>query len=179
MTSPCIKLDDANRMTEIVFVETFGEVATQSPWVAEYALGIRPFLNRNAMITAFTDGLYQAREDAQLELLRAQSCLGPQTLNAESRKRLGERPADYERTFGFPFVPADPDMSADGIVRHFEDRMRNARDAEFKTVLRRIAEIFRTRIESRVCPDDDNETGKSQTLAAMQDRRVPDLEPSS
>lgn len=179
MTNPCIELDHANRMTDIVFVETFGEVATNSPWVAEYALGIRPFLNRDAMITAFTDGLYQAREDAQLELLRAQTGLGPQALDGESRNRLGTRIADYETAFGFPFVMAAPDMSADGIVRQFDERMANSREKEFATALGRIAEIFRIRIESRVCPDDENANKDSEIFAAVRDHRVRDLEPSS
>lgn len=176
MTNPCIPLDNVNRMTDIVFVETFGEVAENSPWVAEYALGIRPFLNRDAMITAFSDGLVQAREDAQLELIRAQTGSGSEKLSAENRNLLDERIAEYEKAFGFPFFPASSDVGADGIIQHFDKRMARSRDEEFRRVLAQIVEIFRIRIERRVCPDGYEVSAVSDIGVTPQDHRELDWE---
>ena len=166
-----LSLGAVNRLDDLAFVEKFGDVAEHSPWVAEYALGIRPFLNREAMITAFTDALHQARRDAQLDLIRAHPDLagkaalagdltadsaheqrgaGLDQLNPDEFRRfigLNER---YRTKFGFPFIFAVKGADKLSILDGFEVRLNNAVDTEFATALEQIARIIRFRIEERV-----------------------------
>lgn len=177
MSDICIPLDVANRLTDIAFVESFGDVAEHSPWVAEYALGIRPFLNREAMITAFRDGLYQARRDAQTDLIRAhpdlagkaalagevtddskneQAGVGLDRLSPAEFKRFNELNDRYKEKFGFPFIFAVKGATKDMILEAFVNRLEHSFQKEFDTALGQIARIFRFRIEDRICPDKDN-----------------------
>lgn len=178
MMNACISLDHANAMTDIVFAETFGKVAANASWVAEYALGIRPFLNRKAMVTAFTDGLFQAREDAQLELIRAHSMLCTGNVDSQEQNRFNERIAEYETAFGFPFIPASSDAGSGELTRQIEERRANSREEEFTLVLARIADMFRIRIESQICPDGQTACAGPEDVTASQEHRVPDWEPS-
>lgn len=173
MINPCISLDHANRMTDIVFVDTFGDVVENAPWIAEYALGIRPFLNRDAMITAFSDGLFQAREDAQLDLIRAQSGCGSGNLRPKDQNWFNDLVMDYKETFGFPFILALTDVGKDRVIKHFNERMTNSRDEEFKMALGQIAEIFRLRIENRICPDGNDVSTASENNARFDSGRAP------
>ena len=173
-TDTLITLDDANRMADIVFVETFGDVAEHSPWVAEHALGIRPYLDREAMITAFRDGLYQAREDAQRDLIRAhpdlagkaalagevtedskseQTGVGLDRLSEEEFRRFTDQNDRYKKKFGFPFIFAVKGATKHMILEAFDTRLENSTEIEFQTALEQIARIIRFRIEDRVCPE--------------------------
>lgn len=185
MSDNCVPLDVANRLTDIAFVESFGDVAEHSPWVAEYALGIRPFLNREAMITAFRDGLYQARQDAQTDLIRAhpdlagkaalagkvtddskneQAGVGLDRLSPVEFKRFNELNDRYKEKFRFPFIFAVKGATKDMILEAFETRLEHSSNEEFDTALEQIARIFRFRIEDRICPD---ESSKSVTRVSQ------------
>lgn len=168
---PPISLETVNAMGDRSFVEHFGDVAEHSPWVAEHALGIRPFRDREAMITAFADAVGQARRDAQLELIRAHPDLAGKAavggdLTAESRDEQAgagldrltreefERFADlngaYVEKFGFPFIFAVKGANKHMILAAFEQRLGNDADTEFATALDQITRIIRFRIEQRV-----------------------------
>jgi 2-oxo-4-hydroxy-4-carboxy-5-ureidoimidazoline decarboxylase len=176
MTSPKsrLALDAVNRLTDLAFVEMFGDVAEHSPWLAEYALGIRPFLNREAMITAFRDGLHQARADAQQALIRAHPDLAGKAARAgavtdDSRNeqsgagldRLGDAEFNrftdlndrYRQKFGFPFILAVKGAGKAEILAAFEKRLANSVQDEFATALAQICRIMRFRIEERVSVD--------------------------
>ena len=166
-----ITLSAVNDMADPVFVEAFGDVAEHSPWVAEYALGIRPYLNRKAMITAFRDGLYQAGPEAQRDLIRAhpdlagraaiagdltddskseQAGAGLDSLSEDEFRRFTGLNGRYRKKFGLPFIFAVKGATRQMIMSAFEERLENSREAEFQTALKQIARIFRFRIEDRV-----------------------------
>src|SRR3954469_4797954 len=64
-------LDEVNALGFGGFVESFGGIAEDSPWVAERAAALRPFGSRDEMVDAFLSAIEEADGQAKLVLLRA------------------------------------------------------------------------------------------------------------
>ena len=170
MSSPYpLRLDAVNRMPAAAFVDRFGDLAEQSPWVAERAAGARPFASREAMVAAFADALLQAPRADRLALLlahpdlagraavageskREQAGAGLDTLTPEEFARFTELNARYRDRFGFPFILAVKGATKSRILAAFAERIDNDAAAEFATALTQVCRIFRFRIEDRVLP---------------------------
>ena len=170
---PPLTLDAVNTMGDLDFAETFGEIAEHSPWVAEHALGIRPYLDREAMMAAFCDAITQAREDAQRDLIRAHPDLAGRAalagdLTGDSTREQGGAGLDrltqaefarftelneaYRTRFGFPFILAVKGATKEIVLEAFERRIDNPRETEFQTALDQVRRIVRFRIEDRIAP---------------------------
>ena len=162
-------LSDLNALTPEAFVETFGDVAEHSPWVARHAAALRPFASRDAMIDAFAAALEGASRDTQLALIRAHPDLaarakltedsnreqigaGLDTLTAEEFQRFTHLNDLYKSKFDFPFIFAVKGATKQQILAGFMERVNNTAEDEFETALGQIARIFRFRIEDRVSP---------------------------
>lgn len=162
-----ISLRDINAMPRTVFIDTFGDVAEHSPWVAEEAWFKQPFADRDDLIHAFEAALRSASREAKLELIRAhpdlatrakltedssneQAGAGLDRLNADEFQRFCVLNEAYKARFGFPFIFAVKGATKNQILEAFEDRIVNAPEVEFETALAQIARIFRFRLEDRV-----------------------------
>ena len=153
------------------FVTRFGDVAEDSPWVAEAAFEARPFADREALVAAFAAVVHGAPREAQLALLRAhpdlagraavagdiaeasrreQAGAGLDRLSAGEFARFHELNARYRARFGFPFIYAVKGATKDAILAAFETRIDNDADTERATALANVERIFRFRIEDRV-----------------------------
>lgn len=160
---------DVNSMTHEAFVAAFGDIAEHSPWVAEGAAVLRPFPDREAVISAFETILRQAGQARQLELVRAhpdlatkarltedssreQQGAGLASLTAEEYARFTELNKAYKERFGFPFIFAVKGATKHQILESFEIRIGNSRQAEFAMALTQVMRIFRFRLEDRVGP---------------------------
>lgn len=162
-----ISISDVNAMTPEAFLDSFGDVAEHSPWVAREAAGNRPFKSREDMIGHFEQALRAANSDAQLALIQAhpdlatkakltedstkeQAGAGLNTLTAEEFARFTSLNDRYKKRFGFPFIFAVKGATKYMILDAFAVRVDNAPDVERETALAQICRIFRFRLEDRV-----------------------------
>lgn len=164
-----ISIAQVNAMSPRAFIESFGDVAEHSPWVAREADASRPFAGRDALVASFAIAIRAANRDAQLALVRAhpdlagrakltddstkeQAGAGLNTLSAEEFARFTDLNTRYRERFGFPFIFAVKGATKHMILDSFAARVGNDRDAEFETALQQVCRIFRFRIEDRVSP---------------------------
>ncbi|MGI9464614.1 MAG: 2-oxo-4-hydroxy-4-carboxy-5-ureidoimidazoline decarboxylase, partial [Aestuariivirgaceae bacterium] len=164
-----IPLDVVNAMAHGDFVETFGDIAEHSPWVAETAAADRPFADRRAMVAAFAGSVQSAAPGAKLALLcahpdlagkaamtddstREQAGAGLDALTPEEFERFTAMNDAYKTKFEFPFIFAVKGADKFQILEAFEERLENSREREFDTACAQVCRILRFRIEDRVAP---------------------------
>ena len=166
-------IETVNALDAGGFVARFGDVAEDSPWVAEAAFAARPFADREDLIAAFAGAVHDAPREAQLALLRAhpdlagraavagevaeesqreQAGAGLDRLTPAELARFGDLNARYRGRFGFPFVFAVTGATKDAILAAFEARIDNGAETELAAALAHVERILRFRIEDRVAP---------------------------
>ena len=162
-----------NAFDATAFAARFGDVAEDSPWIAEAACETRPFIDREAMVDAFSAAIRTAAHPQQLALLRAHPDLAGRAavagdVAAESRReqagagldrltvgefvRFQDLNARYRERFGFPFILAVKGATKHAILAAFEARLDNDAETERATALANVERIVRFRIEARVAP---------------------------
>ena len=156
-----------------------------SPWIAQQALGQRPFRSLAHLKYAMAQVLKAAGHDAQLTLIRAHPELAGKamvsnTLTAESSteqskagltqctqqelEHIARLNAAYAAKFGFPFIlavrgPRGLGLSKQEILATFERRLLNHTSFELQECLRNINRIVEIRLNDKfgVTPELGNE----------------------
>ncbi|MDP4300779.1 2-oxo-4-hydroxy-4-carboxy-5-ureidoimidazoline decarboxylase [Leptothrix discophora] len=170
-----LTLDHLNGLSQADFTQALDGTYEHSPWIAEAAWAQRPFATLAALKHAMVTVLAQAGVDAQLRLIRAHPELAgkamvSQSLTAESTNEQGKAGltdctpaefahiqqlnADYNATFGFPFILAVRGPRGLGLNRHeiiatFERRLRHPVDVERAEALRNIHRIAEIRLNDK------------------------------
>ena len=168
-----LSIDAVNALDAGTFVTRFGDVAEDSPWVAEAASEARPFADREALVEAFAAAVRSASRRKQLALLcahpdlagraaiagdvaedsrREQAGAGLDRLTAPEFSRFHDLNARYRKRFGFPFIFAVKGATKDAILAAFEARIGNDAETERAAALANVERILRFRIEDRVAP---------------------------
>lgn len=152
------------------FVQRFGGVYEDSPWVAERAA---PHVGRSAdfdqIATLLADSVDNASREERLALIRAhpdlagraqvageltadsteeQASAGLDRCTPEEYERFQALNARYHQKFGFPFVMAVRGSSRAEILAEFERRLDNDAATEFETAIAEIHRIARLRLEA-------------------------------
>ncbi|MDE2616205.1 MAG: 2-oxo-4-hydroxy-4-carboxy-5-ureidoimidazoline decarboxylase [Burkholderiales bacterium] len=146
-----------------------------TPWIAERALGQRPFVSLAQLKHAMTRVLADAGREAQIGLIRAHPELAgkamvSQTLTAESTNeqtraglthctpeefaRIQQLNADYNAKFGWPFIlavrgPRGTGLNKMQIIEAFERRLHGHPDFELQECLRNIHRIAEIRLNDK------------------------------
>jgi len=173
VTTGKFTLAEVNAMTPAEFMRAFGDVAELSPWVAEAAVKMRPFRDREAMIEAFAAAIEAADPARQRALLlahpdlagraaiageltedsgREQASAGLDRLTPEEFARFTALNADYRERHGIPFILAVRGATKHDIMAACAARTPNDPDVEFRTAVGQVCRIVRFRIEDRVIP---------------------------
>ena len=168
-----LSIDVVNAFDAAAFTARFGDVAENSPWVAETAFEAGPFGDREALVDAFVSALRRASRDVQLALLRAhpdlagraamaggiaedsrreQAGAGLDRLTAAEFARFRDLNTRYRERFGFPFILAVKGATKDVVLAAFEARIDNDAETERAAALANVERIVRFRIEDRVAP---------------------------
>ncbi len=158
-------------MDRDTFVGTFGGIYEHSPWIAEraYELELGPAHDRarglwNALARAFRAaseeerlGVLRAHPDLAGKLAKAkrltaestaeQASAGLDALTDEERATFERLNSAYTEKFGFPFIIAVKDHDKRGILRAFERRLENGRDAEFGEACTQVERIAWHRVK--------------------------------
>ncbi len=146
-----------------------------SPWIAESALAQRPFRSLTHLKQAMADVVRNAPREKQLALLRAHPELAgkamvAKTLTSESTNeqqtaglthctpeefaRIQQLNADYNATFGFPFIlavrgPRGTGLGRAQIIETFARRLDNPADFELAEALRNVHRIVELRLNDK------------------------------
>ena len=156
-----------NAMDRAAFVQKFGGIFENSPWVAEKAWEKRPFASLDDMHAAMVAVARYAPAAMQLTLLQSHPDLagkeaeaGTMTassvaeqasagLNALSRAemvQMSDLNAAYKKKFGFPFIIAVRMHTKEGILFEFNRRLQNDTQTEFANDLQNVYIITRLRL---------------------------------
>ncbi|MBT8084494.1 MAG: 2-oxo-4-hydroxy-4-carboxy-5-ureidoimidazoline decarboxylase [Woeseia sp.] len=151
-----------------LFIEHYGGIYEDSPWVAELAWDR---LCEPGEVQSIGNVLAQCVDDAddetKLALIRAhpdlagraairgeltqestgeQASAGIDKCSPEEFERFQEYNDQYHRKFGFPFVMAVRDSNRQQILATFAERLQNDADIEFARAIAEIHKIARLRL---------------------------------
>jgi 2-oxo-4-hydroxy-4-carboxy-5-ureidoimidazoline decarboxylase len=156
-----------NGMDRAGFVQKFGGIFENSPWVAEEAWDKRPYANVDAMHAAMVEVAKFASGPRQLALLQShpdlagkeaqagamtassvteQASAGLNALSKAEMAQISDLNAAYKRKFGFPFIIAVRMHSKEGIFFEFRRRLQNDTATEYANDLQNVYAITRLRL---------------------------------
>ena len=146
------------------FIQRYGAIYEDSPWVAEAVWpGAGALRSAPALANAMAAVVDSASREQKLALIRAHPQLAGRARMADAsvREQSGagldqcspQEFADFQRLnaayndrFGFPFIVAVKGMSRRDILQAFEARLANDPDVEFAEALRQIHRIAAFRL---------------------------------
>jgi len=153
------------------FLEIFGGVFENAPWVAEAAWELAPFAGLEQLHAALVGVMRAATRERQSALIRGHPDLAGKAaiagaVTAESREEQASAGLDqcapaefaelqacnraYRDKFGFPFIMAVKGRNRHDILAAFAARQGNTPEAEFHRALDEIARIARLRLADLV-----------------------------
>jgi len=156
-----------NGLDRLAFVQKFGGIFENSPWVAEQASDKRPFANVDAMHAAMVEVAKFAPAPRQLALLQShpdlagkeaqtggmtassvteQASAGLNALSKDEMTQISDLNAAYKRKFGFPFIIAVRMHTKEGILFDFHHRLQNDTVTEYANDLQNVYAITRLRL---------------------------------
>ncbi|WP_213740282.1 2-oxo-4-hydroxy-4-carboxy-5-ureidoimidazoline decarboxylase [Bradyrhizobium sp. dw_411] len=156
-----------NAMDRAAFVQKFGGIFENSPWVAEQAWEKRPFASLDDMHAAMVAVAKYAPATLQLTLLQShpdlagkeaqagamtassvaeQASAGLNALSHDEMTQISNLNAAYKKKFGFPFIIAVRMHTKEGILFEFNRRLQNDTQTEFANDLQNVYIITRLRL---------------------------------
>src|ERR1700728_4652930 len=162
-----VDMTPINAMDRAAFVQKFGGIFENSPWVAEKAWEKRPFASLDDMHAAMVAVAKNAPAAMQLALLQShpdlagkeaqagamtassvaeQDSAGLNALSHEEMAQIAGLNAAYKKKFGFPFIIAVRMHTKEGILFEFNRRLRNDTQTEFANDLQNVYIITRLRL---------------------------------
>ena len=156
-----------NAMDRAAFVQKFGGIFENSPWVAERAWEKRPFASLDDMHAAMVAVAKYAPASQQLTLLQShpdlagkeaqagamtassvaeQASAGLNALSHAEMAQISDLNAAYRKKFGFPFIIAVRMHTKEGILFEFNRRLQNDTQTEFANDLQNVYVITRLRL---------------------------------
>jgi 2-oxo-4-hydroxy-4-carboxy-5-ureidoimidazoline decarboxylase len=156
-----------NAMDRAAFVQKFGGIFENSPWVAEKAWEKRPFASLDDMHAAMVAVAKYAPAAMQLALLQShpdlagkeaeagtmtassvaeQASAGLNALSHAEMVQMSDLNATYKKKFGFPFIIAVRMHTKEGILFEFNRRLQNDTQTEFANDLQNVYVITRLRL---------------------------------
>jgi 2-oxo-4-hydroxy-4-carboxy-5-ureidoimidazoline decarboxylase len=154
-------------MDRAAFVQKFGGIFENSPWVAEQAWEKRPFASLDEMHAAMVAVAKYAPAPLQLTLLQShpdlagkeaqtgtmtassvaeQASAGLNALTHDEMTQISNLNAAYKKKFGFPFIIAVRMHTKEGILFEFTRRLQNDTQTEFANDLQNVYIITRLRL---------------------------------
>lgn len=153
------------------FVARYGGIFEHSPWIAEraYNMGLTELADSaSGLHTVLVRAFRAASDDEKLGVLRAhpdlagklaaakrltpestseQASAGLDALTDDERKTFTELNDTYTQKFGFPFIIAVKGRNAQEILRAFERRVENSKQAELETASEQVERIALLRLK--------------------------------
>lgn len=170
-THPAKRFERPSRLSRDAFVARFGAIFEHSAWIAERAydlelgpahdsaIGLHNALarmfrsaspsERLGVLTAHPDlaGKLAAAKRLTAESTHEQASAGLDALTDAERERFTTLNTAYTKRFGHPFIIAVRDHDKAGILRAFEHRLNNTKEAEFDAACRQVERIALLRLK--------------------------------
>jgi OHCU decarboxylase len=160
-------LGEVNAMNQESFTAALGTIFEDSPWVAQRAWDLKPFVSRQALHQAMKQQVASATRSEQLQLLRAHPDLGTRArmspastseqgragldqLTPEEYAELTGRNQAYRAKFGFPFLFAVKGSSKTEIMEALRRRAEADHETELAEALEQVYRIAMFRLETVV-----------------------------
>lgn len=171
--APLLEMARVNTMDRAAFLDTFGGIFENSPWVAERVLPERPFASPKALHAVMMAVVRAASPEDRLRLLNAhpelagpearartmtahsvaeQGSVGLDSLTDADLARFDRLNATYRAKFGFPFIISVRGRSKAEIVQLFERRLSNPPAIEQEAALEEVGVITHQRLEHSLGP---------------------------
>jgi 2-oxo-4-hydroxy-4-carboxy-5-ureidoimidazoline decarboxylase len=162
-----VDMAPVNAMDKAAFVEKFGGIFENSPWVAEKAWEKRPFASLDDMHAGMVAVVKNAPAAMQLALLQShpdlggkeaqagtmtassvaeQTSVGLNALSHDEMVQISDLNAAYKKKFGFPFIIAVRMHTKEGILFEFNRRLQNDTQTELANDLQNVYIITRLRL---------------------------------
>jgi 2-oxo-4-hydroxy-4-carboxy-5-ureidoimidazoline decarboxylase len=162
-----VDMTPINTMDRAAFVQKFGGIFENSPWVAEQTWEKRPFASLDDMHAAMVAVAKYAPAAMQLALLQShpdlagkeaqagamtassvseQASAGLNALSKVEMAQISDLNAAYKHKFGFPFIIAVRMHTKEGIFFEFNRRLQNDTQTEFAIDLQNVYAITRLRL---------------------------------
>jgi 2-oxo-4-hydroxy-4-carboxy-5-ureidoimidazoline decarboxylase len=166
-TAGPVDMASINAMDRAAFVQKFGGIFENSPWVAEQAWEKRPFASLDELHAAMVAVARNAPAPMQLVLLQShpdlagkeaqagtmtassvaeQASAGLNALSHDEMVQISDLNAAYRKKFGFPFIIAVRMHTKEGILFEFRRRLQNDTQTEFANDLQNVYVITRLRL---------------------------------
>ena len=163
-----MKIDQINQFSKNEFLDAFSGIFEHSPWVAEQAFSMIPFITMADLHEKMVTIVSQASHEMQLKLICAhpelagkaaikkeltehslneQSGAGLDQCSAQEYELLQSLNAKYQLKFGFPFILAVKGHNRQSIIENFSKRLDNEKSVEFLECLQQIYKIAKFRLE--------------------------------
>lgn len=156
-------LPEINKMSQVEFTNTLGDIWEETPKIAEKTWHSRPFIDLESLYQAMVAVVEKMSEGEKLALIKAHPDLGSKTKMAEASvqeqagvglDRLSKAEYQhfqslnqaYKDKFGFPFIVAVKYHTKESISEAFENRLKNNLKQEKKQALTEISKIARLRL---------------------------------
>lgn len=163
-----------NAMDRAAFVQKFGGIFENSPWVAELAWDKKPFAAIDDLHATMVNVARHAPAPRQIALLQShpdlagkeaqagamtassvseQASAGLNALSAAEMTQISDLNAAYKQKFGFPFIIAVRMHTKEGILFEFNRRLQNDTQTEFANDLQNVYIITRLRLNKLMGAD--------------------------
>lgn len=166
-----IALSSLNTVSAEEFVSILGGIYEHSEWVPRAIFAKRPFTSLDELTTELRATVDQADSDTKLALIRAhpdlagklaragklteestreQAGLGLDRLSDEEYDAFSDKNGRYRETFGFPFIICARLSTKEGVLKAFDDRLKNSVEEEITEALAQIHKIAQLRLQDTV-----------------------------
>ncbi len=156
-----------SKLTKEAFVQRYGEIYEESPWVAEAVYGQIQSNHLTDLAQLMAQVVNASSYQVKLDLIKAhpdlagRAALAGDLSEASTSEQAGagldqcseEELASFKKLnglykdkFGFPFIIAVSGLDRREILQHFKARLSNTPDQEFCTALREIHKIAGIRL---------------------------------
>jgi len=162
-----MEISKLNAMREDDFIDALDEVYENGDWIAEIALGSRPFADFEQLTNCLRDALENSDQAAKTELLLSHPELhavsdtndpslaflaerktaGLHQLDKEESELLDGLTEAYRGIHGFPFITHLPNQEKVAVFRSFGERLLNDRSTEILNAFTALHETAKHRVE--------------------------------
>jgi len=164
-----MKIDQINQFSKNEFLDAFSGIFEHSPWVADQAFSMIPFVTMADLHEKMVTIVSKASHEMQLKLICAhpelagkaaikkeltehslneQSGAGLDQCSAQEYELLQSLNSKYQLKFGFPFILAVKGHNRQSIIENFSNRLNNEKSVEFQECLQQIYKIAKFRLHA-------------------------------
>ena len=153
-----------NNLNQAKFVSLFGVIFEKTQWIAEKLFELKPFKNKNDLISKMIKIYEESSKDEVLNILRSHPKLAVEKKLTEHSNQEQSRAnlknctqeefdeftklnSEYEKKFGFPFIMAVKGKDKIDILNNFRQRINNNIEFEFEESKKQVKKIALFRLD--------------------------------